>query len=63
MLVNTDPTPEDARRLKHITEVPAGSALALKRTPLAPRYHTYRDFQVGDPVSLCTHTPAIPTTA
>eukprot|EP01046_Picozoa_sp_COSAG06_P007799 COSAG06_NODE_387_length_16435_cov_28.429603_1_plen_446_part_00 len=46
------PNPNSPDRLVHTTELPPGSALALKRTPLAPRYHTYRDFQIGKPVVL-----------
>lgn len=44
------PSPESPDRLMHTSEVPPGSALALKRTPLAPRYYTFRDFQVGQAV-------------
>ena len=42
------PEPAAPGRVKHNEPAPPGSALALKRTPLAPRYWTYRDLDIGN---------------
>lgn len=44
------PEPSAVGRVKHNEAAPPGSALALKRTPFAPRYWTFRDLDVGGTV-------------
>ena len=46
------PEPTAPGRVKHDEPAPSGSALALKRTPLAPRYWTFRDLDIGATVQL-----------